>query len=391
MGNPLVSPKYTWFPFKSIIGWALRGAKTAAVYGVEWDYSQSSTKLSRTNEAATFADPVPATDLTTVGTSPFDNVLPWSGMKRVQIGTDEMVYIPEFYFRVEDDQINQKMRWKITSEPKEGFSLHPGSGRYIARYHTSAGYASVSGAMPVGGLTRATFRTNSHAKGSNWWMLDIATWSAIQILYLVEYADWNCQTTLGGGQTSGSTIASGDTDSAMYHTISRSGKSNQYRWIENPYSNIRDWVDGNTMVNNRVFVSTDNSGFNDNDVTNYIDTGLTIALGGSGAYITGLSISEAAPWMFIPTKASGGSASTYIPDHVMSGSGYATRVVGGSESNSGPWGLFKYDSNDNAGFAASNLGARLIYIPGEKRMLLSSDNHTLTDVNGLYLIPKEDE
>ena len=336
------------------------------VYGVEWNYSQSSTKLTRTDDAATFVNPSPATDLASAGTSPFDGVMPWAGMKRKQIGSDEMVYIPVFYYKVTEDKTNSKIKWQITAKPKDGFARHPGSGRYISRYHVSSGYASVSGKIPIGGMTRAVARNNSHARGDNWWLMDIATWSAIQILYLVEYANWDSQSALGSGQTSGSIIAVGATDGASYHTIKRNGASNQYRWIENPYSNIRDWVDGNTNVNNRVYVSTDNASFNDSNVGNYIDTGLTIALGGSGAYITGLSISEAAPWMFIPTKASGGSASTYIPDHVISGSNYTMRVVGGAQTTGGQWGLFKYDSNDAATFTAANLGCRLICIPDEE-------------------------
>ena len=184
------------------------------------------------DEAATFADPTPATTWTKTGTSPFDNLMPWAGMKRKTIGTDEMVYIPKFYYRVEDDQANSKIRWQITEKPKDGFSLHPGSGRYISRYHVSDGYASVSGAMPIGDMTRAEARTNSHAKGDNWWLNDVATWSAIQLLYRVEFADWNSQSTLGYGQTSGAIVATGETDSAIYHTIQRSSKSNQYRWIE---------------------------------------------------------------------------------------------------------------------------------------------------------------
>lgn len=333
----------------------------APVYGVEWDYSQSGTKLTRMDDAAAFANPAPATSLTSIGTSPFDGIMPWSGMKRETIGADEMVYIPKFYYRAEDDKANSKMRWQITSKPKEGFMLHPGSGRYISRYHTSAGYASVSGVMPIGGQTRATFRDNSHAKGNKWWMNDVATWSALQILYLVEFADWDSQTALGRGQTSGSIVETGGTDKAAYHTIKRDAASHQYRWIENPYSNIRDWLDGSVDIRNRVYVSTDNAAFNDT-ADGYVDTGLTISGTSSGSYITRLSISEDAPWMFIPT-ATNGSVGTYISDYSITATSTSPtmRVTGGSKSYNGGWGLFKFDSNDPVGFTAADVGSRLIY------------------------------
>lgn len=330
------------------------------IYGVEWDYSQSSTKLARTDDAVTFSDPAPATTLTDTGTSPFDNVMPWYGMKRETIGTDEMVYIPMFYYKVTDDTANSKIKWQITYAPQEGFALHPGSGRYISRYHVSADYASVSGAMPMGGKTRATFRQNSHAKGDKWWLNDVATWSAIQILYLVEFADWNCQSALGRGQTSGALVATGATDTAAYHTIKRDGASNQYRWIENPYSNMRDWLDGSVNVSNRVWVGTDNAAYTDT-TSGYTDTGLTIPAS-SGSHIKQLGISAVAPWMFIPT-AIGGSGSTYIPDYSIGGSGTTLRVVGGKSSYAAEWGVFMYDSNDSVSFTAADVGARLIYIP----------------------------
>ena len=362
-GEPTFSESDT-FTTGYILGAELRKERNepAPIYGVEWDYSKSSTKLARTDDAAIFADPAPATTLTETGTSPFDNLMPWYGMKRVTIGTDEMVYIPKFYYRATADSANSKIKWQVAYAPLDGFSLHPGSGRYIARYHTSAGYASVSGAMPIGGMTRATARTNSHAKGDGWWLNDVATWSAIQILYLVEFADWNSQVVLGRGQTSGAMIATGGTDGAVYHTVKRDNASHQYRWIENLYSNIRDWLDGSVNVNHRVWVGTDNVSYSDT-ANGYTDTGLSIpALG--GAYITRLGISSVAPWMFIPTIASGGSSTTYVTDYTIGGStGTTMRVVGGKCIYDAQWGLFHYDSNDAYTFSAADVGARLIYIP----------------------------
>ena len=54
------------------------------VYGVEWDYSQASPALTRTDDAVGFPAPVPATSLDGSGSSPFDSVMPWAGMKRTR-------------------------------------------------------------------------------------------------------------------------------------------------------------------------------------------------------------------------------------------------------------------------------------------------------------------
>lgn len=330
------------------------------VYGVKWDYSQSSTKLTRTDDATLFANPTPATTISEVGTSPFDDVLPWSGMTRETIGSDEMVYIPKFYYRVTEDTANSNMKWQITSEPREGFTLHPGSGRYISRYHTSSNYKSVSGAIPIGGLTMDTFRQNSHAKGENWWMIDMSTWSAVQILYLIEYADWNSQTTLGYGQISNGIVATGGTDTAVYHTIKADNTSHQYRWIEDPFSNIRTFADGCICASDcSIYVGINNEAFNGQ--TNGLDnTGIKLP-SGSG-YASRLGLSEVAPWLFIPT-AIGGSGSLYLSDYSMGDSKVSGVTVGGSNKKDDRYGMFMFDANDSATFTATDAGSRLIYIP----------------------------
>lgn len=236
----------------------------SGIYGVEWDYSSSATTLTRIGDAAGFADPAPSTAADTAGSSPFDSILPWSGMKRYNIidgavsysqddtgfsmdAYDTVVYIPEFYYAVKNDPYNQKTRWAISPTARDGFEKHPGSGRYVGRYHTSvvsSTYSSKSGYSPKVNITRSTARTNSHAKGDSWWLMDYATWSAIQLLYLVEYANWDSQGMLGDGNDSGSVKASGGTDACVYHSFKCSGASNQYRWIEDPWSNVYDFVDG---------------------------------------------------------------------------------------------------------------------------------------------------
>ena len=347
-------------------------------YGVVWSYGQSLTTLGRTGLAAGFSDPVPATTLTAAGSSPFDNIMPWAGMKRYNIidgaiayseddegfsmsDYDTVVYIPEFYYTTQKDPVGKVWGWAISPTPLDGFEKHPGSGRYIGRYHSSGDATAVfskSKVKPLANVTRANFRDYSHNKGDNWWQLDIATWSAVQMLFLVEFANFDSQTVAGKGITStGKTM--GTTDTAVYHTVKRgsSSNSNQYRWIEDPWGNGYDWVDGFVAYNRQCYLSLDNASFGDT-TAGMTDSGITLP---SSNYITGFGRSEQFPWAFLPDAASGGSASTFVPDYVSSDTGTCVLCVGGN--GSGNFGLFCFSADNSAASAYSNIGSRLLYIP----------------------------
>lgn len=353
------------------------------VYGVEWNCGSSATKLTRFGDSKDFAAPAPATELETAGSSPFDTLMPWAGMKKYNIvdgavgasedddgfsmtDADTVVYIPEFYYAVQWVPYEQKMRWAISMTEKEGFAKHPGSGRYIGRYHTStvsSAYSSKSGYKPQVSMPRATARTNSHKKGDKWWLMDYAVWSAIQILYLVEYADWNSQNVLGTGQDSGALVASGGTDEAVYHSLKRSGASNQYRWIEDPWSNCYDFVDGIVSASGTFYLNTENA--NNGDATaNHTSTGKKFS--GSGV-ISRYHFVDKFPWAFIPRTADAAEG-TYVTDYAYGDSnGTYIYYVGGSYSAGASCGLF-YINNNNTTNNNGNLGARLLVsVPARRR------------------------
>lgn len=356
------------------------GVVTEGEFGVEWDYSSPSPALTRTGDAVGFADPVPATTLTEVGTSPFDNIMPWAGMRMCNIidgqveywqgdpqfsetDYDTMVYIPEFWYKAEKNTNTSKWRWSISPSEKEGYAKHPGSGRYIGRFHSSgssAGVYSKSDAMPFVGTTRPNFRTYSHNKGTKWWQLDIATWSAVQLLYLVEYANFNNQIKTGYGQDSGSLERTGGTDGAVYHTVKRSRETNQYRWIENPASNAYTFVDGVVASSKKVYIGTNNAAFT--DTTSSLESS-EITLPASG-YITGLGFSSKFPWAFIPNAATDGTYLTYVTDRVNSAVGTCVLITGGNSTYSvSSYGLFYFHAGLDASNIGNSPGSRLIYIP----------------------------
>jgi len=207
---------------------------------------------------------------------------------------------------------------------------------------------------------QTNFRTYSHNKGGKWWMLDIATWSALQMLYIVEFANWDSQTTLGTGYSGQSAVAAGGaTDAAAYHTCKISGDHNQYRWVEDPFSNCLDRIDGYLGSTGNTYVGTTNASFNGSQSALTV-TG--IKLPSSGA-IRGFGYSEYAAWAFIPDTASGTDYTTYVCDRVNSSSSVYPAYVGGYYSSSAYYGLFYFYGNGSATSTNAFLGSRLLYIP----------------------------
>lgn len=360
------------------------------IFGVCWNYGSSSTALTRLTAAndpnglvntSVTTDPSPAVG-TGSGSSPFDSYMPWKGMEEYNIisnavsykkgetgfsrtSNDTVVYIPEFYYKIVDDATNSKRYFYIADSEMTGFTKHPGSGRYVGKYHTITGYYSKSGSQPLTNITSATARANSKAKGSNWSQYDFATYSAIVLLYLVEFADWNSQSKIGQGCGSGSKVNNGGCDSMDYHTgTSASSRTTtgpvQYRNIEGLWSNVFDWVDGINMNSRSVYICTTPANFADNTTTNYTETGITLP--SSDGYIKAMGYSSAAPWAMVPS-ANGGSATTYVPDYVYSYSGWRALYVGGYYNSHAAYGLMFFDAYNDSSFSSDNIGARLLFIP----------------------------
>lgn len=363
---------------------------SGAVCGVAWDMANPSTKLTRltiNNDPYSYVttnvteDPSPAIGIIG-GTSPFDRIAPWSEIYECNLdgnGTEiykrgepgfsrteheTMVWIPKFYYRVSD--AGSIRFFYISSMPLEGFERHPGSGTYIGRYNTTPGYKSISGIQPLRGATRPTIRTNSRAKGTGWDGYDYMTWCAAWLLYLVEFADWDSQNTIGLGYTSGRSapLNNGGTDNMIYHTGRASGTDGdtaiQYRWIENLWGNLYQVIDGINVYEGTFLICTNPENYADDTGINYVSTSMPgVSISG---YISKTGLFEGATWAFIPTEA-GGSQSSYIPDRVVISSGQSWRiaVVGNHYNNNYNTGLFDIYCGYNSASEADSNGARLIF------------------------------
>ena len=359
------------------------------VYGVCWNYGNSSTACTRLLRAS---DPnaLVNVDITTSpspavggdgGSSPFDACMPWSGMEEYNVtsgkvgpkfgesgfsrsNADVVVFIPEFYYRVIDDASRKKRYFYVADKKISGFEKHPGSGRYVGRYNTGSGHVSRTGMSPLVSITRASARSGAKSKGSGWYEYDYASWCAIGLLYIVEYADWDTQSKIGKGYSSGSSaISSGGTDGMTYHTgrgYGTDGKTAvQYRHIENPWGNVFDWVDGVNFNGSTVYVCTDPAKYADDTSDGYTNAGTRAS---SSGYISALGASTTAPWAIYPSSA-GGSETTYIPDYSWTSSGWLVLYVGGGWDHGSYAGLFCFGGDYSSSYSSSNIGARLLFVP----------------------------
>lgn len=352
----------------------------SGAYAVQWNYAETSTALARGGLAASFGAPQPATALDGVGSSPFDGIMPWAGMKKYNIidgavsyseddagfsetDYDTVVYIPEFYYYAEKDTDNERWTWAISPTQLTGFKKHPGSGRYIGRFHSSGSSAAIyskSGVTPLAIVSITNFNTYSHNKGEKWYQMDVAVWSALQMLYLVEFADFNSQSKLGNGQNTGSVKATGSTTGASYHTLKLSSASNQYRWVENPFSNLCTWLAGFYSSSRSVYLTEADTTLS---VTTSGKTDSGIDLPSSNGCISGFGFSDDFSWAFIPDTSTGTDYTKYAADRVGSLSSYPIALVGGYYDSYAGYGFFYLNANYDASGTNSSIGSRLLYIP----------------------------
>lgn len=344
-------------------------AQFVTIYGVEWDWTSSgSTKGTRTDAAASFSDPSPAVSNGT-GSSPFDNLLPWSGMVKETRTGGVMVKEPKYYFKW--TKTGKKLKLQIADGPVEGFSVDPvnrdrGDGlgeldySYIGRYHcASSTYKSETSKAQQVSITRSAARTAIHNLGSNIWQMDFAQMWYVGMLYLVEFADWNGQTAIGYGcSSSGSKANNGQTDAMQYHTGTTAASRTtygftQYRNIEGWWDNVFDWMDGCYYNSSGLNVISNPNNFSDS-----VNGTLVGKPAGSG-YPSELAIptADGLEWALYPSAVSG-SNTTYVPDSWYCDSSSPCLLHGGYYSQvliRGPFCVDYVSTSDRSG----GIGCRL--------------------------------
>ena len=343
----------------------------AMIYGAEWD-GTSTTKLSRTDEAAGFVDPVPAVG-DGPGSSPFDDIMPWSGMVRETQDDNELVAIPKYWVKVSHDPF----RVQIADGPAEGFQVSPahrdredGQGErdvvYIGRYKCDANYMSRSGQNPKVGMTLPAFRSGISALGAEYWQADFALQLTWWFLYVVEFADWDGQTEIGLGRVNlYSPSATGGTDSMTYHTGCAAGENGktaiQYRNIEEPWGNVREWRDGIIFSDSNICTYNNPAEFKDT----YDESGATVRSNKRAAtsgWIKAWGYDTNDPSFIYPSEV-GGSENTFVPDYTGYTAGVIALYVGASYRGSKEAGPFYLGGTPQPSLTSDELSSRLMKLP----------------------------
>jgi hypothetical protein len=230
-------------------------------------------------------------------------------------------------------------------------------------------------------ITLPSFRNLAHNRGSGWELQTFNQISAIQLLYLVEYASYDSQSTIGAGVTAitddastnmaiptGYTAGIGTNGVQLGNTTGEcplvtsgayAAKAMSYRGIENLYGNIWKWVDGINIKANRNPWIADHDYVSDTFSHPYVDTGLTN--GATDGYVTNIGFNATMNYGFIPS-AVGGSSSTYISDYYYQAIGNVAVLIGGSWDHGANVGIFNLDLNAAGSLCFRYFGARISYI-----------------------------
>jgi len=345
------------------------------IYGVMWGGTTDSSWM-RTDSAAAFPDPVPYVAGATSYSSPFDNIMPWSGMVVSEdSNAGKVVAIPKFWYKWTRDGATMKLQ--IANEFLYGFSVSPahadrgdGAGErdyvYVGRYHcSSSDYKSTTGVNPKVNITRNTARSNISSLGSNVWQFDFAMYWTIAMLYLVEFADWNSQAKIGYGCGNNSSIqSSGASDNMPYHTgTMQSSRTTyavgcQYRNIEDLWGNVIDWCDGIYFNGANIYCIKNPSDFSDSSNGVFVGT-----RGTSSNFISSFNTPNSGYEYALYPYSSSGSTTTYVCDYVDYNSSGNTLCIGGPFYQGEYYGLFYFNGRLTSSTTGNDYGSRLMILP----------------------------
>lgn len=358
--------------------WYKKQAAPAPIYGAEWA-GTSDPSWTRTDDAASFADPDPYySGMSGTPSSPFDNILPWSGLRRVtDNAAGELVEIPKYYYKWTRD--GDKMKLQISMDAFDGSHVSPahadrgdGVGErdyvYIGRYHSADDYMSKSGVYPKVSTTRAAFRTGIHNLGTYIWQNDFAIYWTVAMLYLVEYADWDSQAKLGWGCGNNSSVErTGSADNMPYHTGTMQTSRNmygvgvQYRYITDLYECITQLIDGIYFNSYDVYCIKNPANFSDTAGGTLVGTRAQIS--NPIKYFNEPSV-QGFEYALYPLVTDGTiSENTYVTDY--SGINALGRIVnqGSSYGQTRLNGLFSLSGSITTSESFPNVGSRLMVLP----------------------------
>jgi hypothetical protein len=345
------------------------------IFGAEWDGS-SNPAWTRTDDSALFSDPNPYyVGMSGEPSSPFDNHYPWAGMGIVDMPeTGTLVRIPKYWYKW--TRTGAKMKLQIANYAADGFLVSPahadrGDGKgerdvvFVARYHCDSAYKSTTDTIPLGNVSRPNFRANIHNLGPTIWQYDFALLWTINMLFLVEYANWNCQTMIGFGCGNDSSVEkNGATDPMPYQTGTMTDRRNtyghvQYRYIEDLWANVMDWCDGITFSETDVYCKNNPADYSDSSLGTKVGVRPT-----TSSYISAWNNPTTSGYEYaLYPSAVNGSYSTYVCDDCSYYSRGKSLSVGGYYMHTLSRGLFHSNGISTSASAYDYIGGRLQKLP----------------------------
>lgn len=324
-----------------------------------------------------------------------------------------MVEIPKFYYRVEygDDY----RYWAVSAFKLPGFTLYPAfwkdgeevNYRYYSAFEGSTYDSSESSMTAKASIPSDIYATGdslcsipsewaktnekwteyreaAEIRGDGWRMVDFTLNSAVQLLYLVEYGDFDTQSTIGMGRTElsgGSWTADSyigmtglsKTDGNGTNSVDVGGTDGYltdymtYRGIENWYGNVWKILEGitwdgrwtGTEAAQPVYYTNNSEYFQIEGHENMLFLCDASYIGSSAGYIADL---EDTPFFIPASSGSSSLISDYYYQYSESGRNYWRLVrFGGSAVCGGGAGSFTLHVANVWSLDYVTIGARLAY------------------------------
>ena len=333
-----------------------------------------------------------------------------------------MVEIPKFYYKMTPLKLEpigdslggyhtRKANYYISATKYEGFKTHPafvkpdGTERdkvYVSAYEgciydvsasaylladeqvgdftatTGDKLSSIANAKPCSGSTQNLTRANSEViatnRGAGWHCMEIKAVSALQLLFMVEYATLNSQNAIGLGVINASAVVNtGQTSSLGNASGMASGTAGlvsvSYRGVENFWGN--SWtsavdvnIAGDGSQYGNIPYICDDYNYTEDTTTGYTSVGFSAS--SAKGYVSAFGYNANVDWLFFPSE-SGNSASNAYPigDVVWINifAGYRVVLIGGSRLSTREGGAYAYSCSYQSTSHGENIGARLSYLP----------------------------
>ena len=344
----------------------------------------------------------------------------YKGIMQFPIGTPVQVMVeqPKFYYKVTPLKLEaisggkgfhlRKARYYVSDYEIAGYKLHPAflingqikdfiyhsafegsifdtsANAYLLADEQVADFnadklCSIANAKPCSGLTQSLTRANTRKlaqnRGSGWQQQFIHTVSVSQLLFMIEYASFNSQTSIGLGVvnkasgTGNESELTGQTSLLGNSSGMASGTNGlvsiTYRGEENLWGNIWKFTDGMNVYAygiHDLYVS--NYGFADNiGTTPYQNAGITLAK--TNGYVSAFGYNEEFDWLFMPSETLGNSTIP-VGDNFYQNNAVSVWFIarlGGAWDYSSDGGGFYWTVNAASSNRTRNIGGRLVYVP----------------------------